>query len=151
MNTSRDAIIGRAFSIGAALAYGASAVLIKYGVTGLAPPLVGTAVALLSGTLVLAITGARHIDRTSLAQNRWAIVFLLLSGIASGLGILSSFFALSLAPIVVVAPIQNIFPLFALLGAYLFLGHLERITSKLVLGSFLVVFGVILVTIGRLG
>ncbi|MFC1957230.1 EamA family transporter [Chloroflexota bacterium] len=151
MNTRRDVIIGRAFSIGAALSYGASSVLIKYGVAGLAPPLVGAAVALLSGTLLLATIGARHIDRTSLTQNRRAIVFLLLSGVMAGLGILSSFFALSLAPVVVVTPIQNIFPLFALLGAYLFLGHLERITRKLVLGSFLVVFGVILVTIGRVG
>jgi len=148
MNTRRDAIIGRTFGIGAAIAYGTSSVLVRYGVGSLAPPLVGAAVALVSGTLALTLVGARGI-RASLAQNRRAVGFLLLSGTAAACGIMSSFFALSMAPVVIVSPLQSTNPLFALLWSYLFLGRLERITPRLVLGSILVVGGVILITISR--
>ena len=148
MNTKRNAFTGTAFGIGAALAYGTSSVLIKQGLTNLAPPLVGVAVALLSGTLVFLIIGAGDL-RASLAQNRKAVGFLLLAGLAASLGTMSSFFALSLAPVVTVSPLQNTSPLFAMLWSYLFLRRLERITPRLILGSILVVFGVILITIGR--
>jgi len=149
MNTRRDVIIGQAFGIGGALAYGGSSVLVRYGVADLAPPLVGAAVALLAGTLGLAIIGARRLDRTSLTQNTKPTVFLVLAGVMAALGIVASFFALDMAPVVIVSPLQSTSPLFALLGAYLFLGHLEKITLRLVVGSFLVVFGVILITLGR--
>ncbi len=148
MNTKRDAFIGTAFSIGAALAYGASSVLIRQGLTDLAPPLVGAAVSLLSGTLVFLIIGARDL-RASLAQNRKAVGFLLLAGLTASLGIVSSFFALSLAPVVTVSPLQSTSPFFVMLLSYLFLRRLERITPRLILGSILVVFGAILITIGR--
>ena len=149
MSVRRDAIIGRAFGIGAALAYGTSAVLVRQGVARLAPPLVGAAVSLLSGTIVLTIIGMRNLGVANLVQNKKPIVFLLISGVVASLGVVSSFFALSMAAVVVVSPLQSTSPLFTLLLAHLFLGHLERITPKLVLGSILVVIGVILVTIGR--
>lgn len=149
MSVKRDAIIGRVFGIGAALAYGISSVLIRRGVVDLAPPMVGAAVALLSGTIALSIIGTRNLGEANLMQNRRAIGFLLIAGVAAGLGIMASFFALSMAPVVIVSPLQSISPLFALLWSYLFLGHLERITPKLVLGSVLVVLGVVLVTISK--
>lgn len=148
MSTRRGTIIGRAFGIGAALAYGVSSVLVRHGVSGLASPLVGAAVALLSGTVGLSILGARGL-RANLAENRRGIVFLLLSGVAAACGIMSSFFALSMALVVIVSPLQSTSPLFALLWSHLFLGRLERITPRLVLGSIFVVSGVILITLGR--
>lgn len=150
MSTRRDALVGRAFGIGAALAYGASSVLVRRAVGVLAPPLVGAAIALLSGTLALAVVGARGL-KTSLVESRKAIGFLLLSGLAASLGIIASFFALSMAPVVIVSPLQSTNPLFALLWSYLFLGRLEKITRRLVLGTVLLVGGVILVTLGRVG
>lgn len=147
MITRRNAIIGRAFGIGAALAYGLSSVLIRQGLAKLAPPLVGASVALLSGTLTLAIVGTRDF-RANLSQKK-AMVLLLISGVAAAFGIIANFFALSLAPVVIVSPLQSTSPLFALLLSHLFLGHLERITPRLLVGSSLVVVGVILITIGR--
>ncbi len=149
MSVKRDAIIGRAFGIGAALAYAISSVLIRQGLADLAPPLVGAAVGLLSGTLALAIIGTRNLGGAKLVQNKRSIVFLLISGVAASLGVVSSFFALSLAPVVLVSPLQSTSPLFTLLLSYLFLSHLERITPKLIMGSILVVLGAILLTIGR--
>ena len=57
----KDIIIGRAFALAAAIAYGVSHVLVRIGVTDLAPPLVGATLALLSGTLVLTIIGGRSL------------------------------------------------------------------------------------------
>ena len=147
MSMKKDAIIGRVFGIGAGLAYGLGSVLIRRSITGITPPLVGAAIALLSGTLALPAVGARDF-KANLAKRK-AIVLLLISGVAAAGGIISNFFALSLAPVVVVSPLQSISPIFALLLSRLFLGHLERITLRLVTGSFLVVGGVILITIGR--
>jgi drug/metabolite transporter (DMT)-like permease len=147
MKKNKDTIIGQAFGLGAGLAYGLGSVLIRRGITGTTPPLVGAVIALLSGTLTLATLGARDF-KTSLIRRK-AVVFLLISGVATAGGIISNFFALSLAPVVVVSPLQSISPIFALLLSHLFLGHLERITLRLVIGSFLVVGGVILITIGR--
>ncbi len=59
MNKRRDIIIGRAFAIGAAVAYGITSVLVRRGVAELAPPLAGATIARLSGTLILAIMGMR--------------------------------------------------------------------------------------------
>ncbi len=123
--------------------------LIKRGVVALAPPLVGAAVGLLSGTLVLAIIGARNLGEANLMQNKRSVVFLLISGVVASLGVVSSFFALSLAPVVIVGPLQSTSPLFTLLFSYLSPSHLESITPPLILGSVLVVAGAILLTIGR--
>lgn len=148
MNTRRDTLIGRTFGIGAALAYGVSAVLVRQGVADMTTPLVGAAIALLSGTLVLAAIGARS-PESNLRQKKRSVALLLIAGVAAGAGIVSSFFALSMAPVVVVSPLQSTSPLFALLWSYLFLGKLERITLRVIMGTVLVVGGVALVAIGR--
>ncbi len=147
MISKKDAIIGRVLGISAALAYGLSSVLIRQGVSGMAPPLVGASVSLLSGTLTLAVVGARDF-KANLSKKR-AIIMLLISGIAAALGVISNFFALSMAPVVIVSPLQSTSPLFALLLSNLFLSHLEKITPRLIVGSVLVVGGIILITFGK--
>jgi len=114
----------------------------------MAPPLVGAAIAMLCGTLGLLVIGGRGV-KASLVENRKAVKLLLCAGLAAACGIISSFFALSMAPVVVISPLQSTTPLFTLLWSWLFLGRLERITPRLVLGSVLVVSGIVLVTIGR--
>ena len=85
----------------------------------------------------------------NLRQKKGSVVFLLLAGVAAGCGVLASFLALNMAPVVIVSPLQSTSPLFALLSAWLFLGRLETITFRLVLGAIFVMIGVILITIGR--
>jgi len=148
MNKRRDIIIGRAFAVGAAVAYGITSVLVRRGVAELAPPLAGATIALLSGTLILAIMGMRS-PESNLRQKKRAVGLLLIAGVASGIGIVASFFALSIAPVVIVSPLQGINPLFALLWSYLFLGQLKRITPRMIPGTFLVIAGATLITIGR--
>ncbi len=148
MKMNRNVLIGIALGIGAGLSYGVSSVLIRYSVGNLATPLVGASVSLLIGTIGLSIFGGRGIKNT-LSTNRRGFIYLLLSGAAASCGIICMFFALGMAPVVVVTPLQSINPLFALLWSYLFLGRLEKITPKLILGSVLVVAGVILIALGR--
>jgi drug/metabolite transporter (DMT)-like permease len=150
MSNKKTTIIGITFGITAGIAYGVSAVLTGYGVGELSTPLVGAAVSLLTGTIIIGIFGTRGVTR-SIKETRKGVVFMLLAGIASGIGTISSFFAYSLAPVVVVSPLQGTNPLFALLFSWLFLGRLEKITVKLIIGCVLVVTGVILITIGRTG
>ena len=146
MSNKREAIVGIVFGIGAGMCYGVSSVLIKHGMGGMAPPLVGAAVSLLAGMVGLSVLGARSI-KTDL-DKRKGIFFMLLAGITAACGVISMFFALSMAPVVVLAPLQSTNKLSALLWTYLFIGRLEKITPRLVIGCILVVSGVILITLG---
>lgn len=148
MNAGRDIIIGRVLAVGAALISGTTAVLIRQGVADLAPPVVGAAIALLSGTLVLGVIEVGSANM-SLRREKRSVGFLLLAGVASGIAIMANYSALSIAPVVIVTPVANTSPLFVLLWAHLFLGKLERITLRIVFGTILVVVGVILIAIGR--
>lgn len=149
MNSRRVSITGVTLGLVAGLAYGISTVLIRQGVVDMAPPLVGAVISLFSGTLGMAVLGMRKLDRSYLVQNKKGIVFLLISGVAASLGIMFSFVALSVAPVVIVSPLQSTNPLFTMLFSYFFIGHLEKITPRLLLGSLLLVGGVILIAVGR--
>lgn len=148
MNKRREFIIGAAFAFGAALAYGSSAVLVRKGLASMAPPLIGATISLLSGTLGLAIIGLRS-PGINLRQEKKSVGLLLIAGMFAGLGIMAHFFALSMAPVVMVSPLTSTNPLFVLLLSHFFLGQLERVTLRMVLGTGLIVVGVVLITVGR--
>lgn len=147
MSARKDAIIGRVFGIGAGLSYGVSAVLIRQGVGDMTVPLVGAAIAMLAGTAGLFVIGGRGL-KPGIAGRKKSVLLLLASGVVSAGGVTATYFALSQAPVTVVGPLQSTTPLFALLWAWLFLGHLEKITRRLIIGSVLVVAGVVLITVG---
>jgi len=148
MNIRRENIVGLAFAFGAALAYGSSNVMVRQGLGEQAPPLVSCAISMCSGVSILGIIGL-HGLRDALNQSRRSVGIFMLAGILAGLAIISSFFALSLAPVVIVSPLQSTSPLFTLLWSRLFLGNLEKLTMRLVLGTALVVVGVALIALGR--
>jgi DME family drug/metabolite transporter len=130
------------------MAYGVSAVLVRYGVGELAPPLVAAAISLFVGTIAISFFGMRNL-RTDFINNRKGLGFMLLAGLSSTCGITASFFAYSLAPVVVVSPLQSTNPLFALLFSFIFLGRIEKITLRLIIGCVFVVAGVILITLDK--
>jgi drug/metabolite transporter (DMT)-like permease len=149
MKIRNKTIIGIVLSFSAALAYGLSTVLIRSKLVELeTPPLVGSALSLVGGTILLSVFAIRdlYIKKNEIKK---ASGFMLLVGILSGGGIALSYFALSVAPVTIVSPLTGIYPLFSLLWSFLFLGSLEKITMRVVLGTFVVAIGVILVTIGQ--
>ena len=148
MKMRRDLAIGTALGIVAAFGYAFTSVLVKRGVTDLATPLAGATVALLSGAMILSLTTV-IIPESRLSRKKSAVGFFLIAGLISGGGVSSIYFALSHAPVVLVAPITSTSPLIAILWSSIFLKQLEKITPRLVLGATLVVIGAILISIDR--
>jgi len=91
----------------------------------------------------------RHIPGDLRTSSRRGFLWFGLSGIASAGGVTFLYFALSNAPVVVVSPVAAINPLITLTLAHIFLKKLERITKKTIMGTMLVVLGVIIITLSR--
>ncbi|MGH7844905.1 MAG: EamA family transporter [Candidatus Binatia bacterium] len=84
-----------------------------------------------------------------LVWNRRAAGYFLVTGLAETVSITSIITALSVGPVVVVAPIAAMYPLWALLGAAIFLREVERVNAKTIFGSLSVVAGAIAIHLGR--
>jgi bacterial/archaeal transporter family protein len=124
-----------------ALFAGATAVLAKVGVTGVNSNLataVRTAVVLVFAWGVVFATGQSGAV-TGLSRRTW--LFLVLSGIATGLSWLCYFRALQLGDASKVAPIDKLSVVFVLVFAALFLG--ESLTPRTLLGSALIAAGAV--------
>ena len=146
---NRGIWLGYAAAIGAAIAYGASQTVGKHVTTEYAPPLVGTAFSLLFGFLYVSLMFHRHIPGDLRVSSRRGFLWFSLSGIASAAGVTLLYFALSSAPVVVVSPVVAISPLITLTLAHFFLQRLERITKRTIMGTLLVVLGVIIIALSR--
>jgi DME family drug/metabolite transporter len=137
----RSTLTGVAFALAAALSYGGSQVITRQGLVDLAPPLVGSAIALFWGTLGFAILSVRSLgDR---GDHLWrGVAFFATGGVFSAMGVLLMFFALDRGQVVVISPVLATNPLFTLFFAALLLRGVERITPRILLGALLVVAGV---------
>ena len=142
----RTLITGVAFAISAAMAYGSSQVMTRHGIGSLAPPLVGSLIALFWGTLGFAILSARNLGGRGDHFRRGALFFTT-GGIFSAMGVLLMFLALGRGTVVVVSPVLATNPLFTLIFAAIFLRGVERITLRIVMGALLVVAGVAVLSI----
>ena len=148
-NIRREAVIGYGAAIGAAACYGTLAVLGRKIATDIAPPLVANSFSMILGTLVLIaiFQGQIRTDfRVRPEKKGW--LFVALAGCASTWGVTCWFLALGEAPAILVAPLAAVHPLFSVLLALIFLRGMERVTVKTILGTLLVIGGVILITFG---
>lgn len=144
----KGVLIGCLLALCAALGYGANNVVSKEVVTNYTTPLVASSMALLFGAIYLFPMAFRSLPELVRVPRR-EVGFIALSGIGQGLGVASMMTALSKAPVVVVSPIGSMNPLIALVLAHLFLGRMERITPRIVVGTLLAISGVALVILGR--
>jgi transporter family protein len=123
----------------------ATALLAKVGVAGVDSNL-ATAI---RTTVVLVFTWAiavglnQHHGVGQIGRRTW--VFLLLSGIATGLSWLCYFRALQLGPASSVAPIDKLSVVLVILCAWLLLG--ERLTAMKIAGGALIALGAVLVAL----
>ena len=144
----RRVLWGALLGVIAAAGFGSSTVVAKEVVTEYATPLVAGAFALLMGSIaMLAVTG-RDVA-TTLQIPRWSFVSLALAGVSTGGGVVSLYFALTHAPVVVVSPLVSMAPIFTLILAQLLIRKIEDISVQSVLGTGLVVGGVIMLVVGR--
>jgi transporter family protein len=122
-----------------ALFAAATAILAKVGIAGIDSNLataVRTTVVLVF-TWAIAIALGRHNDIGQIAARSW--LFLVLSGMATGLSWLCYFRALQLGPASAVAPIDKLSVVLVILFAWLFLG--EGLTAHKVIGGLLIAGG----------
>ena len=135
------------FSLGSAFFAGLTAILGKVGVAGL-----NSNLATLIRTVVILLVTAGIVS----LRDEWSlpgsvalrpVVFLVLSGVATGLSWLCYYRALQLAPASLVAPIDKLSVALAVGMAFVFLG--EKPTTGNVLGAVLVVAGVLVSVLVR--
>ena len=144
---SRTQVIGYLLAGAACLAYGASLILAKQVVQD-TPPLLGGALGMSFGLMVLTVVSAPDLRRDRGTRCR-AWVWAALGGLAAGGGITFMFMAVSNAPVVVVAPILAMNPLTAILFSQIFIRGMERLTWRILIGAVLVVTGVIIISLGQ--
>ncbi|MHB8648451.1 MAG: EamA family transporter [Thermomicrobiales bacterium] len=143
--------IGYLIAFGAAAAYGTNAVLTRRGLAHYGSPLRAIVIALTAGVLALAPFAVRayRAEGKGWRPERRALLFILFSGLSAILGYCANVLALSLLPVVVVAPISATYPLVTVFLVRLFLRGHEEVSLRMLLGALCVVTGVILVTVFR--
>jgi len=87
--------------------------------------------------------------RQILEWNRAGLWPFIWTGVFETFSIVLIMTSLSLGRVVVVAPIAATYPVWALIGAKLFLRHVERITVKTMLGILSVVAGTVAILLGK--
>ena len=130
------------YALISAVAAGATAVLAKVGVEGVPSNLamaVRTAVVLVFACGFVVLTGEQHALPKLSSRS---LVFLTLSGCATGCSWLAYFRALQLGPASHVAPIDKLSLAFTLVFAALFLG--ETLSWRLITGVSLMIAGALL-------
>ncbi len=129
------------WSILSAAFAGATAILAKIGVSGIDSNLataIRTLVVLAFASMIVAFT-YKSGDLTSVTRSGW--LFLILSGVATGLSWLCYFRALQLGPASKVAPIDKLSVIFVILFAAAFLG--EKLSAGKLAGGIMIAAGAI--------
>ncbi len=133
------------FALGSAFFAGLTAFFGKLGVAG-----INSNLATFIRTIVILAVGAglvslRHEWQrpSSIAPNTW--LFLVLSGIATGLSWLCYYRALQLGPVSKVAPLDKLSVAFAIVLGLVFLG--EHLTWPAAVGATLIVIGAIVMVV----
>jgi transporter family protein len=134
------------FALVSAVAAAATAILAKIGVEHVPSNLataIRTTVILVFAFGIVAMRG-EYKSLSQITTRSW--VFLVLSGLATGISWLAYFRALQMAPVNKVVPIDKLSLAFTIVLAALVLG--ETISWKVALGTALIVAGTLLTTLG---
>lgn len=131
----------------AAIVFGIRDVIARHILTLFPAPVLAAAVAATTAFFVLAAVHQFKSRNEKYALSRPSVKYFVLSGIFAGFSYAFVYTALQLGRVVKVAPINYTIPLFVVLLTYLFLGDIERITKRIIIGAIVVVAGVVLVTI----
>jgi transporter family protein len=76
-----------------------------------------------------------------------SFIYFFLGGCATCIAWLSFFHALNIGRVAIVTPIATSYSLFTLFLSYLFLRDMERISLRIILGTILIVGGVVLLAL----
>jgi transporter family protein len=132
----------RIFALGSAFFAALTAIFGKVGVSDINSDLATFYRTLIIVAVSALLVSARHEWQSPGTLSHKGLIFLMLSGIATGLSWICYFRALQLAPASRVAPIDKFSVVLVILFAVLMLG--ERLTWKVGIGGALIASGVIL-------
>lgn len=147
----RKLVLGYGFSAATAFCYGITQVTAKVGVSGYTTPLVGTTVALFAGMTVIGLFGFRNLgvpQYPDKSHTRKGLFYFVLAGVASFVGVYTHYAALSLLPMVTVAPLVATNPLITVFLAAICLRKLEKVTARVIIAAVLIVGGGTLIILG---
>jgi uncharacterized membrane protein len=129
----------------AALCYSTNPILVKLGLRISDEPLLGAGIGMVTSTVAYMVyflaTGQ---GRDLFTIPRWVGWYFALAGICSTLGVFSFFAALQYVPAAVVAPLTSAAPLVTLILSHLTLRGVEQVARADVIGTVLIIAGVIL-------
>ena len=147
----RRYLLGYLVALSAGTVYGMVNIFVKKANESVDSPLLVTSISLLLGISLLApLVAPRTVKEVrNTSDLRRTLVFVVLAGLAAGVGVNSLYFALLTGDVVIVTPIVSIAPLVTVLIAHLFYARQENVTPRLAGGTALAVAGVVLVSLAR--
>jgi len=136
---------GQFEAILSSLCFGIAPIFAKKGLMSGLNPFYGVAIAIATGLLVnIAFVFLSDQWRGLVSIKKYSLLFAILGGICNTIAILSFYWAMSLGKVSLVVPISCIYPLFTMSAVYFFLRKSEILDVWIVLGTALIVVGIIL-------
>lgn len=144
----RQILFGYGFALTAAMLYGCSSVIAKVAIDATQiSPVVFTCCSLFLGSVMVFLIAYRDIQPHENIPYRY-FLFMMTAGVFSACAVTFLVLAVNRAPVSLATSLASLYPLVALSLSHVFLQRLERITMRIVWGTFLAVLGVVLVIIG---
>ncbi len=131
--------------LGLGLSWGITPIMIKMGLSGSGPPVVGVFISYMAATIVLGpFLLKRSRKNTLTGMKRGALGYFCITGLFTATAQLMRYMALSLGPVSVIAPIFATGPIFTLLLGFVFNRKLDVFSPNVILGIIFVLVGSIL-------
>lgn len=136
---------GQFEAILASLSFGTAPIFAKKGLLSGLHPLSGMAIAILTGLLVniIFVFFAGEWKKLLLSK-RQGFLFSLIAGGCNTVAVVTYFWAMAIGKVALVVPITCIYPLFTVVAVFAFLRKSEILDTWTVIGTILIIVGIIL-------
>jgi uncharacterized membrane protein len=129
----------------ASVCFGLAPIFAKKGLLSGLNPLYGAAIANATALVfvILFFMAARQYKGWASATKQ-GLMFAVLAGLCNSVALVSFYWAMAIGKVAIVVPVTCIYPLFTMVVAYLAMKEAEAIDAFTVIGTLLIVIGVIL-------
>ncbi|OGP64779.1 MAG: hypothetical protein A2170_12680 [Deltaproteobacteria bacterium RBG_13_53_10] len=136
---------GQTESILASVCFGLAPIFAKKGLLSGLNPLYGATIANATALLFMILFFFATEQRKGWASaTQQGLMFAVLSGLCNSVALVSFYWAMAIGKVAIVVPVTCIYPLFTMVVAYLAMKESEVIDLFTVIGTLLIVIGVIL-------
>jgi uncharacterized membrane protein len=136
---------GQTESVFASVCFGLAPIFAKKGLLSGLHPLYGASIAnatALIFVILFFLAARQHKGWASVTKQ--GLMFAVLAGLCNSIALVSFYWAMAIGKVAIVVPITCIYPLFTMVVAYLAMKEAEAIDAFTVIGTLLIVIGVIL-------